>query len=303
MKPITKPGIYPDVDPDDYHNGLFPDTVSYSTLKLLLEEAGPAKYKQALTGPRVEKRVFDLGTGLHALLLGKGEERLRVITQEVANSFVDDPKKLLKTDPPTWQTNAAKDARDTAYAEGMTPLLVKDMDALQAVADTVPDHIKEWFTDGTAEVAFRWEHSPDLHVRGQIDYLRDDMIVDLKTVRATDTRTLERQIFDLKYYLQAATYRTAYGHLTGNWLPYYIVAIDLANPHLSRVVEIAEAYLMEGANHLNKAISVYLECQANNDWPAYDPKPAPINPPPWLTQAQANAEIAALEQLLGDTNE
>lgn len=286
MPPISDTGVYPDINPEAYHSGLFPDSVSYSTLKLLLDEAGPAKYRAAIDGPRTEKKVFDLGTGLHALLLGKGEERLQVL------------------DYPDWHPKAAREARDAAYAAGMTPLLQKDMDALEAVADAVPDHIKGWFTGGTPEVAMLYNHPAAVKVRGQIDYLRDDAIVDLKTVRATDTRTLQRQIYDLRYYLQAAIYRTAYGELTGNWLPYYIVAIDLAAPHLSRTVEITEEYLALGCADLDRAIDIYLDCTASGEWPAYDPEPTQINPPPWaqniLAETQAAAEIAALEQLLGE---
>lgn len=282
MTTIDKPGIYPDIPPETYHAGIFPNSVSYSTLKLLLDEAGPAKYRHALDGPRVEKKVFDLGTGLHALLLGKGKERLEVL------NF------------PDFRTKAAREARDAAYAAGRTPLLQKDMDAIEAVADAVPEHIRDWFTGGTAEVALLWDNDGTL-IRGQIDYLRDDAIVDLKTVRATDTRTLQRQIYDLRYYLQAAIYRTAYGELTGNWLPYYIVAIDLTAPHLSRAVEITDTYLEIGRADLDRAIGIYIDCTERGEWPAYDPEPAPINPPPWAnTDHQAEAEIAALEQLLGE---
>lgn len=300
---ITEPGVYPDVDPAKYHDGLFPGSVSYSTLKLLLEEAGPAKYRAALDGPREEKRVFDLGTAFHAELLGKGSDRLVTITQEVANAYVTDEKKLLKVDPPTWATDAAKSARDAAYEAGLTPMLVKDREAIDAAVSALPGHITEWFTGGAAEVALLWDHPSGVQVRGQIDYLRDDAIVDLKTVRATDTRTLERQIWDLRYYMQAAAYQTAYGELTGHWLPYFIVAVDLANPYLSRVVEVTPLYLDVGRADLDRAIDAYIDCVTDGQWPAYPPKPAPVSPPPWATDAVADVTIDALENLIGETNE
>lgn len=303
MTTIDKPGIYPDIPPETYHAGIFPNSVSYSTLKLLLDEAGPAKYRHALDGPRTEKRVFDLGTALHAELFGKGKERLTTITMDAANAYVTDEKKRLKVDPPTWATDAAKAARDAAYAQGLTPLLVKDREAIDRVATALPGHILEWFTGGTAEVAFLWDHPTGTPVRGQIDYLRDDAIVDLKTVRATDTRTLQRQIWDLRYYLQAATYQAAYAALTGNALPYYIVAVDLTAPHLSRVVEITDEYLDVGRSDLERAITTHRQCAESGQWPAYPPAPSPIDPPPWVTdraaKREANPTIEALENLLG----
>lgn len=287
---ILEPGIYPDVDPAKYHDGLFPGSVSYSTLKLLLEEAGPAKYIAAITGPRTEKRVFDLGTALHAELLGKGKERLEII------------------DAADYRTKAAREARDAAYEAGKTPLLGKEAHHMEIVRDLLPGHILEWFTGGTAEVAFLWDHPTGTPIRGQIDYLRDDAIIDLKTIRATDTRTVERQVWDLRYYMQAATYQGGYHLLTGAYLPYYIVTVDLANPHLSRAFEVPDDYLQRGRDDLDRAISIYTECTASGDWPAYGSEPAPLQPPVWARNEtadnQAATEIAALETLLeGETND
>lgn len=260
---ITEPGIYPDIPPETYHGGIFPNSVSYSTLKLLLDEAGPAKYRHALDSPRVEKKAFDLGTALHAELLGKGRERLEII------------------DAADYRTKAAREARDAAYAAGKTPLLPKDVQLLDEAAEGIPDHIKAVFQDGQAEVAMLYQHPAGINVRGQIDFLRTDAIVDLKTIQATDTRTIERQIWDYRYYLQAATYQLLHEELTGESLPYFIIAVELKPPYLARTITLSEEYMELGREHLAKAIDLYQTCAREDHWPGHPPTPTVIDPPIW----------------------
>lgn len=285
---ITEPGIY-DIDPGDYHQLTHIDgepVLSQSAAKALLEEAGPARFRAEQDGPRIEKKAFDLGTATHALLLGKGEER------------------LVHLDFPDYRTKAAREARDAAYADGATPLLAHEWERLQTTAEQIPDHVKDWFTSGRAEVGLFWQHESGLWLKGQLDYVTDGGIIDLKTARSTTTWDFEAHAYRYGYHVQAGHYQAGYHLLTGARLPYYIVTVDLERPTLSRVWQVPDAYLTYGATQMERAIEIYLDCTEQGEWPAYPAEPATLNPPRWaqnvLAETQAAAEIAALEQLLGE---
>lgn len=263
---ITEPGIY-DLAPADYHNVTTINgehLASQSAFKHLIEEAGPARYRAYMDKPRVEKKVFDLGTGLHAILLGKGQERLEIVP------FAD------------YRTKDAREARDNAYANGLTPLKQDEWDNLQAVADTIPAHIRDIFTDGNAEQALIGRHHTGLWQKGQLDYVKPgEMLIDLKTTRSTDTRPFERHIWDYGYYFQAAWYRNLYEQLTGEALRYVIVAIDLTAPHLSRFFEITDEYIDYGTTKINESIDLYHQCTETGEWPGYGKTAYPVLPPDW----------------------
>lgn len=282
---ITEPGLY-DLPAAEYHADPVPEgSLSQSRAKVLLDEGGPAKFKAAESEPRVEKREFDLGTTVHALVLGKGEERIVVI------------------DAPDRRKQATKDAIEAAYAEGKTPVLTKEMDRARRVAASLPAWVRDLFTGGQPEVSMFWQHASGLWLRGQMDYYHPaERIVDLKTMRDTSERGFRRAVWDHRYYMQAAWYRRGVEHLTGELLPYLIVGVETEPPYLVRVKRISEDYLAVGEAHMDEAISTYLHCTETGQWPGHPEGIETLTPPPWAADDLAEDTIAALEQLIeGDT--
>lgn len=279
---ITKPGLY-DLPAAVYHSDPTEHgSLSQSRAKVLLDEGGPALFKLAESQPRDLKPAFDIGTAAHALILGKGSEQLAVV------------------DADSWRTKAAQAARAEAYAAGQTPLLTKEMAAVQELADSLNPELADLFTGGKPEVAMFWPHESGQWLRGQIDYLRDDMIIDLKTMRDVSTRGFDRAVWDHRYYLQAAWYRQGLAELTGETLPYIIVGIDKTTG-LSQARVMSEEYLTLGEAHMDRAINIYLECVAANHWPGMPVNGAPLNPPSWAATDLAAAALTELEALLGET--
>ena len=284
---VEAPGLY-DLEAAEYHaDPIAEGSLSQSRAKVLLEEGGPAKFKAAQDGPRVEKKEFDEGTAVHALLLGKGQERLELV------------------DADDYRTKAAQVARDAAYAAGKTPLLPKQLAAVRRIVDQVNPAIREMFTEGDAEVSMFWQHPSGLWLRGQMDYYIPGVgILDLKTMRDTTNRGFARATWDLRYYMQAAWYRRGVEALTGELLPYTIVGIEKATPYLARAKQLSEDYLALGEAHMDRAIATYLHCVETDQWPGHSPEVETLNPPPWAGADLANATIAALEALIeSDLNE
>lgn len=283
---ITGPGFY-DLPAAVYHSDPYKGgTLSQSETKILLDEGGPAKYRAQQDLPREEKNEWDLGTAAHALILGKGEEQL------VVHQYED------------YRTKDAREARDAAYEAGKTPLKPQEWEATKALADAVPGHIRQLFTGGVAEQAMFWRHTTGQHLRGQMDYwVPGSYIADLKTINDSSMRSIEADVWRLRYYYQAAFYRRGVHALTGDWLPYFIVFVEKKAPFLSRVVEVTDDYLAVGEAHMDKALAIHAECTATGEWPGHSDTVHQLLPPPWAANAVADATIAALEDLIGETNE
>ena len=279
-EPITEPGLY-DMPAAAYFGNALPAGLSQSSAKVLLEDGGPARFKSALELPREEKAAWDLGTTAHALILGKGAEQIEV------ESF------------PNFMTKAAKEWRDGVYAEGKTPMLTKDYAKARAIADALPAYARDLFTGGQAEVSMLWQHPSGLWLRGQMDYY-GHAIVDLKTMADASKWGFERAVHKLRYYFQAAWYRRLVKELTGETLPYLIVGIETAAPHLTRVMEVTDDYLAIGERDMDRAIALYLECTESGVWPGYTDVIEPLGPPHWLATNDASDTIAALEEIIGE---
>jgi hypothetical protein len=281
---ITRPGLY-DLDAADYHGDPTDEgSLSQSRAKVLLDEGGPAKFHAALTEPRVEKREFDEGTAVHAVLLGKGGER------------------LVHIDGDNYRTKAAQEARDAAYTAGKTPMLTHQRQAVEKIVAGIPTEIRDLFRHGQAEVSMFWRDPSGLWLRGQMDYYIPGVgIIDLKTMRDTTNRAFTRAVWDHRYYMQAAWYRRGVEALTGELLPYIVVGVEKTAPYLSRAKRITEDYLAVGEAHMDQAIATYLHCVETETWPGHPTAIDDLDPPPWASADLAASTITALETLIGDT--
>ena len=285
-EPVPGPGVYPDIPELDYHRDLTPHgSLSYSAAKVLLDEAGPARFAHARTAPRVHKHEYSLGSAAHAILLGKGAEALVVI------------------DARDWRTTAARAARDKAVAAGLMPLLPHELATAEEIAagvDRVP-LARQLLTGGTPEVSLYAEHRGIL-LRGRLDYLTDASLVDVKTTADADTRPFERSIWSYRYYMQAAWYRRLYTALTGTSLPWHWVILETAPPYLPAVRHATDEYLTLGELHMDRAIDTYLACRESGIWPGYPDQSQPVDPPAWargeLLDTEADDVIAALTTYL-----
>jgi hypothetical protein len=150
---ITAPGIFPEVDPNDYHADPCPTPslshgIACTILDHSLEHAWVEHPRLNPNYERSEEKKFDLGNVAHALFLGRGKR--------LAVAPFDD-----------WRTKAAKEFREQAIAQGLQPVKEKDHDRALAMSnackialDRYPDEdgvplISE-FHGGAAEVMLAW---------------------------------------------------------------------------------------------------------------------------------------------------
>ena len=269
---ITAPGIYADIDEQTYHadRNLAPHlgrSLSSSGAKTILD--CPARYIWERGNPRT-KDVWDRGTIAHELILRGGDARIRV-----ADTYEWKP----------WQTwNPWK---EKVRAERLVPIHRGDLLAASKMARSVRRHAvaSRIFTQGLPEQSLYWI-DPDTGVtcRGRVDWLRDNAIVDLKTISRADVRTITRQSNDYGYAQQADFYRRGIHALTGEWLPFVHVFVESEAPHFVHVVQLSDAFLEIGSARNDRALALFAECESSGEWPSYaDTDITLIDPPAWAS--------------------
>lgn len=239
------------------------------------------------------KSAFDLGSAAHRYLTGTGAA-------------------IVPVDAKDWRTKAAKDARDQARAAGKTPILVGDLERLEAmtaaareqVADN-PD-VAEMLTGSRRQETIRegsvfWKEDGVL-CRCRPDFYHPDTntIVHYKTT-GTDLApfTLARFAANAGWDMTAAHYEAGIRALSGE-RPRQIFAIqETEEPHLMLFAELDAAFLANAMMRRQRALSVWGRCLAENVWPGMISRTVRLECPEWHERniiAQKDAEQAARDE-------
>jgi hypothetical protein len=220
---------------------------------------------------RVEDDKFSIGTVAHALLL-QGEDIAEIV------------------DAPDWRTNAAKEQRDAARAAGRIPLLAKDWNRVQTMVGAVRaqfDGIEvapPLFDDGKPEVPIVWEEDGVL-CRALIDWLRRDVtaIDDAKTTaRCADGQAWGRSVMcSIGADLQARWYQRGVKAVFGVEPKFRFVVMETTPPYAISVVSLSAQAEAIADSKIERALTIWKDCLAKNEWPAYSPKLQVVDVPTW----------------------
>ncbi|MDP5310465.1 PD-(D/E)XK nuclease-like domain-containing protein [Streptomyces poriferorum] len=252
----TAPVVIDGMSAEDYHADR--TSISSTGLRKLLNPGCPAQFKYDRDHPQPHKKEFDLGHAAHLLVLGEGPE-LEVI------------------DAPDWKKVATRELRDEAYADGKVPLLRKDHDMVQAMAEAIRQHplAGPLFQPGigTAEQSIFWT-DPATGVRCRIrpDWLKQlpglTLCVDYKTIKAADPDTVSKAIRDHGYHQQDPFY------IDGIWaalqpedVRFIFVFQSKVAPYLVTVRELADQNRDIGRAKNERALRIYADCEATGIWP------------------------------------
>lgn len=242
--------------------------LSYSGAKDLMRS--PALFAWRREHPRPDSTDFDLGHATEAQLLGVGAP-IAVARDEQGKPFRD------------WRTKAAQEFAAKARANGETPLLVDQAEAVDRMVAAVRSHplagrLLEagrghgqpsifWTDDetGTAQRArFDWLVVEGDDGRPEID--------DLKTTTDVRRRALAKTIDEHRYHWQDPHYTTGLRAHGVDDVRFRFVFVEKTPPHLVRVVELDEDAWHTGARHMAAARRLYAACLEAGDWPAYPPR-------------------------------
>lgn len=260
-------GIVDNMPNADYHAH---DSLSASGMKILATQT-PAHYRYRMDNPE-HKETFDVGTAAHSLVLE------------------DDHSGIVKVDADSWRTKAAQEQRDAAYADGKTPLLEKDYQIVRNMRDAVASHplARIALEGGKSEQSIFWDDTTGTRLRCRPDKLDLEsrigpLVIDLKTTVNADPRKFGKAVADLGYHQQDPHYRDGVMKVTGVDPAFLFILVEKTAPHLVSVVELDVDALNLGRALNRRAIKIYNQCKAANDWPGY-PQSEPINLPIWATR-------------------
>jgi hypothetical protein len=257
---VAVPGIYPLTDEQYFAAELAAATLSSSGAKELLKPGGPARFRHQLdTGTSTVKREYDVGHGVHTLVLGAGPEPV-----EFAGTGAN---------PEAWQKNDDKAAIAKLRAEGKVPLRPSDFAAAHAMAAAVKAHplAAKLFSRGEPERTIIWrDPATGVLCRLKADWLRPDGIVDLKTAESAAEDALSKAVHNNGYYLQDAFYRRGFRAAHPGVEPFFaFVAVEKTPPYLVHVVQLLERATNHGDRKVGEALEIYRDCTASGIWPGY----------------------------------
>jgi hypothetical protein len=266
---VRKPGFY-DLDEDTYHRDdaltkRLGRSLSASGAKTLLKS--PARFEYERRHPKASTESMDVGSVAHHLILHRGG-------------------RLVVVDAYDWRKPANQQLRDNGRAQGVVVVHRGQLRAAAAMARAVRRHelAGAILSQGKPEQSAYWiDKATGVTLRARIDWLRDDAIVDVKTTADASPEAFAKSCANYGYRESAAHYRAAVHALTGRWLPFVLIAVETAPPHLVAVYRFDADDLAWGAARMRTAIDAYAEHESAGVWPGYSPEIEVLSMPRWAS--------------------
>ena len=273
---IDRPGVY-EISEADYHaDPCFEPSFSSSVGKQMLSHSPRhAWFKHPQLNPDWQpdnRATFDLGKAAHALLLGEARDFAII-------------------DAADWRTKAAKEERDTAYADGRTPILAEQWQRVQAMAAAaraqlaVHEDARDAFTNGKPDMTLIWQEGTTW-CRSRLDWLPDKgrVFYDYKsTGESAHPDAWRRQAYTLGFDFQCALYRRAIrAVLEINDPVFEFVVQESEPPYALCVIGLPPAALDMADRKVDAALEWWRWCLDNDSWPGYPSRTCYVDPPPWM---------------------
>jgi len=260
---VIRDGLVFGMPEAEYHRPT--DELSSTGAKKILE--APARFKyEVLEGNREAKDSFDLGSIVHAMVLGTGWG-------------------IQELDFENWRTKASQEAKSRAREAGLIPVLKHELVKPKAMAEAVLAHSTAgpfFEADGDSEVsAFATCPKTGVRLRARADRLVDGgPIVDLKTTAGSaKPEEFARAVFNFGYDLQDAQYEEVFNLASGWDGEFKFVVVETRAPYLVNVVKLRPGYIEMGRDKALKARRIYAECMAAGVWPGYPAGEHLVEPP------------------------
>jgi hypothetical protein len=132
------------------------------------------------------------------------------------------------------------------------------------------------------EMHIEYERSGIPH-RGYIDACGPAVMCDLKTTKSIAPHSMQRTVWESKYYMQSAMYLAGLAAHTGTVIDeYYIIGIENTEPFNCGVFRIDERLIQRGAVEWDNLLEEFEEWDGSVQHPGYlNPVPTLITEPSW----------------------
>lgn len=249
--------------------------------------------------PWAPSREMDLGTLGHAILLGVGYDRIKTGHAALDLYTGQGAKRRLRYkagEPFTdWKMGAAQDMRDEIREAGCIPVLQREVDEANAMAQAARRQFKRTWLIAAPEqhrreqVALWFETASNgmqVPCRAKIDLLSLDlgMIEDLKTLERANPRGLAKHVETYGSHVQYGAYTSAIATLVpelAGCTSFHWTFVESRKPHC--VVRRHPSGMMRqlGETLWRLAVERWAECLDTGEWPGYDTDDGPLEPSPW----------------------
>jgi hypothetical protein len=268
------PGVH-ELPEAEYHAR--PELSSTGARKLLAPSC-PAlfQYEREHGGPT--KRVWEIGSAAHKLVLGSGPD-------------------LVLVDKARWDTNEIKAKLADIREDGGIPLKRPEYDAVIAMAQALGEHpfAAKLFEPGTgqAEQTLIWkDKETGVMCRALLDWLRFPMpgyrlvVPDYKSCASAEPGKFARAMADHGYHIQLAWYLAGIRALDlgDDQAVGLLVAQEKTPPYLVTVLQPDQSAMRMGEIRMREALRTYAECTASGVWPGYAEDVVQAELPPWETR-------------------
>lgn len=247
-----EPGIYPDLTFEQYAEarGL------NASLLAVGQDKSMKHLRHEIDNPRPDTPAMRIGRARHAALF----ERDR---------FADCYYVCEETNR---RTKAYREEKAEAEARGLEVISEDEVQHCTEAALAALEHpqVASLLTDGQPEVSV-FAEVKGVPVKGRLDWLRDDAIVDLKTTNDIRPHRFCRTYAELMYHLKLGWYRHLVQLVTGKTLPVFIILQEQNAPYDCTRVRVDPEDLDWGTQLALETVGKVITCKRTGQWPGMFP--------------------------------
>lgn len=246
----------------------------------------PAHFQHYITHPQEPKEAFDVGTAVHAKVLGVGAQTAIYPDGTGAESFMFEGVELtnvLSKDGRTG-TNASKAFELDARAKGLIPVKRVVGRVVNLMAESVLQHpiaraLLEQKEGQPETSVFARDEEFSIELRARFDYL-GPVAVDLKTTAGEASADgFARSVASFGYDVQQGHYLHTLELATGETPRFLFVVVENAAPYLTAVHVLDDDFARIGAAKARRARELYATGVHSGTWPGYPSDISIVRPP------------------------
>ena len=250
-----------DLSADDYHADR--SAVSKSWLDRI--DRSPAHLRAYLDGHSKDTPTLLLGRLVHAAVL---EPDL------LHDQFVVPPKINRRTK--AGREEYAAFEADNAHKQIVT---ADQFDLALAIRDSVYGNraAKALLNDGDPEATVVWKNLETGELcKARADWLRENVIVDVKTCQDARPDAFARSIANYRYDVQTSHYEEGF-----DLDRFVFIAVEKDPPYACAVYAADDLIRQRGKEARDRNLTTYAECKAKDSWPGYEEVIHTIHLPKW----------------------
>ena len=270
QRPHVVHGPVPRWQSDRHEEYLAASGMSASALKILATKT-PEHFRSWLQESSEPTYAQSFGTLVHDFIL-------------LQTPVIESPKLDMRTKDGKAEFAALQAAAQRQRATLVTPEEYKALHGIRTALYDVP-HVYEALTGSSFLEISGYAQSTgySAKIRPDIRVPRTGTIWDLKTCEDASYNAFQRDAWKFGYHIQAAWYLGIANLIEGKgaYKTFKFIAVEKKSPYAVAVYEASEEFLNAGAEAIARALTVFEECVAKEEWPGFPRESQLLKPPMW----------------------